>query len=157
MVEAVLFAESSLTDERTGALFLDATRVAAKRDGESPPRELAHGDDGSEPALEVGGVVDLRHHEPRPSHAANGEHRQGPADPRAHDGPFVGRPWIGEQIRVARGVHGGAGVQDEVVVVAAVFRPRSRVGASWRGSPFRSPSMDNRISSLISMAGVYAS
>lgn len=99
--------------------------------------------------------MDLRHDEPLPSYAANGDDRQASADARAHDGPFVGRPWIGEQIRAGRGVHGGAGVEDEVVV-AAVFRPRSRFGASWRGSPLRCPWMDkdNRIDQLI---GWYAS
>lgn len=42
MVEAVLFPESPLPDEGTGALLLDAARFASKRDGEAPPRELAH-------------------------------------------------------------------------------------------------------------------
>ncbi|CAD6262585.1 unnamed protein product [Miscanthus lutarioriparius] len=120
MVEAVLFPESPLPDERTGALFLDATRVAAEGDDEALPRELAHGDDGSAPVLELRGVMDLGHHEPRPSYAAHGEDRQDSADARAHNGPFVGWLWIGEQIRAGRGVHGGAGVEDEVV--AAVFR-----------------------------------
>jgi hypothetical protein len=64
-------------------------------------RELAHGDNGSGPILEVRGVMDLRHYKPRLLYTAHGENGEVSADARSHDDFFIRRPGIGEQIGTA--------------------------------------------------------
>lgn len=128
VVEPVL-PQSSLPDEVTGALFLDAAPITAERDGEALLHELAHGDNGAG-RPEGTDQADVVQCEVRSDYGAHGG--DGMVLPGARGEPSVGsllrRPRIGEQVRAARSVHVGSGVEDETGAAAFGFLGRATLG-----------------------------
>lgn len=112
VVEPVFLLDPAFPDDDPCAALLDAASLAPEGHGEAPARELAHGDDdGLRP--EVRDEEHALEREPRRGDDPHGGAREGLSVAPVE----VGAGWIrrrvgGEEVRAARGVGGGDGVED---------------------------------------------